>query len=262
MSRGAGCFFECWVGNIIFMCLMENKIKFTIYRLLSDFGVVYPGTVDLGFVSILRLRDEDVEIKNVLEVSLKSHQETSMLNIAMMMRYEAMATDLQEAACQADAVFNNVLDILDVICNYGVSRIALLNSGFYLSDSSQLPQPLKSKSNQLPFPSFSRARPENDPNLKLCRALLSPTNINCELHNRFINSAHWSRNARWEINPQLKLLFKWFSMEALLVVNKKDEIIPYVKWALGFPSGQNAKKINAVLIISDFRSTPKPIISD
>jgi hypothetical protein len=52
-----------------------------------------------------------------------------------------------------------------------------------------------------------------------------------------IRSCHWSRKARAETNLQLRVLFQWFAMEAILMVNKDHDIVPQVMWALGFLQG-------------------------
>lgn len=59
-----------------------------------------------------------------------------------------------------------------------------------------------------------------------------------ELCRRLVRSLHWSRRAHLEDSPQTRVLFRWFAMEAVLAVEKNDDIVPHVKWAKGFPTNR------------------------
>lgn len=68
-----------------------------------------------------------------------------------------------------------------------------------------------------------------------------------ELADRILRSSYWSRNARVELNPQLRILFRWFAIESIWLTqgddereNLEDAISPTL-WSLGFPNGRNAE---------------------
>ncbi len=68
-----------------------------------------------------------------------------------------------------------------------------------------------------------------------------------DLATRLLRSYHWSRKASDEANRQLRILFRWFSMETIwtLPMAKNDDICPRILWSLGFPNGSNAATLSA-----------------
>ncbi|WP_337919633.1 hypothetical protein [Vibrio cholerae] len=69
-----------------------------------------------------------------------------------------------------------------------------------------------------------------------------------ELSTRYLRSLHWFRNSKHEKNPQLKILFNWFAVEALLKESEMDNIAIYIRWFLGFPNGKAGKLIDSKLL--------------
>lgn len=62
--------------------------------------------------------------------------------------------------------------------------------------------------------------------------------LDTDLSKRYLRSLHWSRNSKHETNQQLKILFNWFSVEALLKESETDHIGGSIRWFLGFPNGR------------------------
>jgi hypothetical protein len=59
---------------------------------------------------------------------------------------------------------------------------------------------------------------------------------------------HWARNAKHEKNKQLKIIFYWFSIEALLKESENDNISGVLRWCLGFPNGKKRNEVpNSIL---------------
>jgi hypothetical protein len=49
------------------------------------------------------------------------------------------------------------------------------------------------------------------------------TNRASELAQRLVSSYHWSRKSHLEANHQLRVLIRWFAMEAVWMLNKNDD---------------------------------------
>ncbi|CAM5294368.1 HEPN domain-containing protein [Pseudomonas fragi] len=60
-----------------------------------------------------------------------------------------------------------------------------------------------------------------------------------ELCDRYRRSLHWARNSKNETNPQLRIIFLWFALEALLKADEHDNCVEsYIRLFIGFPNGQ------------------------
>lgn len=221
-----------------------TKKQYRICRLLGDFNVRLPTRCNLGPVELIPL-DKNDEIVKYVNKSLNSYGEKCNLSVAMMLSCDIEASTYEEADYNAGVIFNKVLDVLDTILNCGVSKLSLLNAGVYQEIGVEKIHPRTTKSFN-PLTSFIV---KDDGRLGQCRYLLSGDNES-ELSDRYLKSIHWSRASRWENNPQLSILFKWFSMEAILTLNKDDDIVPRIMWALGYPTGKAASRVNQDLIQS------------
>lgn len=62
-----------------------------------------------------------------------------------------------------------------------------------------------------------------------------------ELGERYVRAAHWARKAELESNPHQAMLFDWFAAESIWNVKRDDDVIPSIRWSLGFPNGQGAR---------------------
>jgi hypothetical protein len=62
-----------------------------------------------------------------------------------------------------------------------------------------------------------------------------------ELGERYVRAAHWARKASLESNPHQAMLFEWFAAESIWNVQRDDDVIPPIRWSLGFPNGRGAQ---------------------
>lgn len=62
-----------------------------------------------------------------------------------------------------------------------------------------------------------------------------------ELGARYGRAAHWARKADFESNPHMAMLFEWFAAESIWNVQRDDDVIPAIRWSLGFPNGPRAQ---------------------
>jgi hypothetical protein len=65
-----------------------------------------------------------------------------------------------------------------------------------------------------------------------------------ELGERYARAAHWSRKANLESNAHLAMLFEWFAAESIWNVKRDDDVIPPIRWSLGFPNGKGAQLLS------------------
>jgi hypothetical protein len=79
---------------------------------------------------------------------------------------------------------------------------------------------------------------------------------NTELKNRYLRSLHWSRHSKHEKNPQLRILFYWFCLEALLKESELDQIGGLLRCFLGFPNWKSKQSLDPS-IISVLESHPR-----
>ncbi|MFQ1248716.1 hypothetical protein ACJWU3_08365 [Klebsiella pneumoniae] len=141
----------------------------------------------------------------------------------------------------ADNRFSEVMDVISInfpISNFNLSPIGLLkdlDSGaiHHLNDNSFKPSATFMLQQGL------IQKYDND------HYLLSRDN---ELSKRYLRSLHWFRNAKHENNKQLKILFYWFALEALLKESESDNISGIIRWFLGFPNGKNSQDVSLHLI--------------
>lgn len=141
----------------------------------------------------------------------------------------------------ADNRFSEVMDVISInfpISNFNLSPIGLLkdlDSGVihHLNDNSFKP------STTFMLQQGLIQKYDND------HYLLSRDN---ELSKRYLRSLHWFRNAKHENNKQLKILFYWFALEALLKESESDNISGIIRWFLGFPNGKNSQDVSLHLI--------------
>ncbi len=73
---------------------------------------------------------------------------------------------------------------------------------------------------------------------------------------RYLRSLHWFRNSKHENNQQLKILFSWFAVEALLKESELDNIGGTIRWFLGFPNGKSSLLVSAS-VLNELNQNPR-----
>lgn len=74
--------------------------------------------------------------------------------------------------------------------------------------------------------------------------------LDCELSHRYLRALHWARHGRHENNAQLKILFNWFTLEALLKEGEFDNISSNVCFLMGFPNSKKRLEISKSFLAS------------
>ena len=217
---------------------------YLVVRLVNPKGIYYPRSFCLGNVEVRPPKTDAPDERECLKFSLQKNQEEANLKIAMRLAtIMKNVGDQEEAYLQTQDLFEEALDIL-AMEECGISSVSLMKSGFVrdLISGHVIPRELKNFS---PTTLFQTIR-DRYPRISFKEYLLFNREI--EICNRFLRSLHWSRRASGEENLQIKILFNWFSIEALLKLNKKDAIVPKAMLSMGFPVGQAKNKVDVALL--------------
>lgn len=144
---------------------------------------------------------------------------------------------LETAVSSAESRFEEILDLKSI--EVPISNYALSSIGFVKDLSSGTLHELRQSIHQ-PTMTFMTHQ-GNTQRIDITHYILAQ---NSELSVRYLRSLHWFRNSKHENNPQLKILFNWFAVEALLKESEKDNVAVYIRWFLGFPNGKAGTHIN------------------
>lgn len=134
---------------------------------------------------------------------------------------DARAAERLEEALDVDSASIQVL-----------SRITMLGVGAYRDLKTGRVSPRR-PARRPPFTAF-RVERGHFPAMSTGHYLL--LNQHVDLCKRLTRSYHWSRRAHLEDTQHTRVLFRWFAMEAVLALEKNDDIVPHVGWAKGFPT--------------------------
>jgi hypothetical protein len=219
---------------------------FVVTRLFQDGGLYRPRTYTLGEADVRPPSTDLKQERDALIQSLAINKESADFNIGMRIAVIIEADNEQDAISLAEEKFSVPVDLLRTV-NAGLSRVSLMRSGCVLNLSTGQTIPISPKRFS-PFTSFvTDSNPY--PTIDMQQWIL---NANTELTSRYLRSIHWSGNANHEPNPQLRILFRWFAVEAMWKENEADNMAPILLWALGFPNGRNAGSVSSS-VMSELR---------
>lgn len=145
----------------------------------------------------------------------------------------------QNAIRLADAKFEEILDLISREKGFGLSRFTVSPCG-YIKEMESGRMTHINDGTFRPYPAFERSL-YSFQQINRTQYLLTREG---DLVQRYKKSLHWSRNALQESNIQIKILFMWFALEALLKENETEMIAPYIRWFLGFPSKTGAQYVS------------------
>ena len=207
-----------------------------VVKILDSRSVVFPSTRVYGDVELRPYKSDTSYESELLESSANQNRvDYNKYKFCSRVCTIVFAGSVEAALDIAEDKFTTVLDLLSV--NYALSLLDFspvgyakdLHSGEYtklITNQSSLTQTYL-------VDAFC-GQGFDDVNFIL--------SLDNDLADRYLKSLHWSRNAKRESNQQLRILFSWFSLEALLKEDERDNISGIAKWFLGFPnsSGRNA----------------------
>lgn len=224
---------------------MDN---YYISKIIENQGVYRPDCIVIGDVEI---RPPKKDISNELEAikeSIKKNHSLIDPEINCRMGTIVEAISMKDAELRADEKFLEIIDILN--SEFVVSNIRLSKCG-YIKNLENGELKILEKMSPNPSTSFI-VRQSTIEKFEISQWIAQQ---NSELANRYKRSLHWSRNAKWERNLQLRILFNWFSVEALFKESEHDNVGGLIRWFLGYPNGRFAADVSDKLL-NQLRSNP------
>lgn len=212
--------------------------KYMVVKILESQSVCLPST---HIYADVELRSSSADFPEELEV-FKLCANNYKLDFNEYIRCARISTlveagSIDKAVVVADDRFAEILDLKSIevpISNFALSNIGLIKE----LETGQLHY-IKNKHHQ---PSMSFFVHQGDiQKVDVTHYVLSQ---NSELSDRYLRSLHWFRNSKHENNQQLKILFNWFAVEALLKESETDNVGGSIRWFLGFPNGRSSKYVS------------------
>jgi hypothetical protein len=224
--------------------------NFLVLKILDSDSVSLPAS--LIYCSV-ELRPYSADSECEIEVL----KESASNNRAIFEKYSYCARiativesdSIDNAIHHADKLFSEILDLKSV--EFAISNFRTSDIGYVKNLESGNIQPIR-KTEYMPSMSFMT----HQGSIQRVDAVNYLSSLNNELSERYKRSLHWVRNSKHEQNRQLKTLFYWFAIEALVKETDTDNIGGVVRWALGFPNGKNRNSVSSVLI-DNLSSHPK-----
>lgn len=223
---------------------------FLVLKVLEKNSICVQNT---SLYSNVEIRSHNADCKDEVE-ALKESSESAKIDFSDYSFSGRIATfvesdDEQKAIDLAEDRFAEILDLKSIessISNLSLSPIGLTKS---LETGEVLPILFASYVPSMAF----MMHPGDVQRFDVTNYVLS---LNTDLSKRYLRSLHWSRNSRHEKNIQLRILFDWFSIEALLKESESDNLGGVIRWFLGFPNGRLELDVSSQ-IKSSLNSHPK-----
>jgi len=210
---------------------------YNVVRVLANSGVHFPASTVYGDVEIRpACKDFDNERK-CLDESFKLNK--ILVDVSLNSRISCVVSAENEdiAINISDDIFEEILDLKSR--EFSISKMDITPCGYIRDLESGILKPLTDNVFG-PCGAFLRQR--------YLFQQIDKTQLflqwDSELIERYKKSLHWTRNAYKESNLQIKIMFMWFALEALLKESEHDQIAPYIRWFLGFPSGTGAQFVS------------------
>ncbi|MBO1539608.1 HEPN domain-containing protein [Pseudomonas sp. OA65] len=207
--------------------------NFLVIKVLDNRSISLPSTLIYGDVELRSYSADTHAETEAFEVSAsESGLDYGKFKISARIATIVNCETQIEAVHIADIRFLKVLDLKSV--EFAVSAIKTSKIGLIKILSSGEIIPIKKSGFQHSI-TFVVGQGDTQ-RFDITNYLLSLEN---ELGDRYMRSLHWARNSKHEANPQLKIIFLWFSLEALLKADENDNCVEsYIRLFLGFPNGQ------------------------
>lgn len=216
--------------------------KYMVVKILESQSVCLPST---HVYADVELRSSSADFPEELELfklcAKNSHLDFSKYSSCARISTLVEAASIDKAVAIADDRFAEILDLKSIevpISNFALSSIGLIKE----LETGEL-HDIKNNYHQ---PSMSFFVHQGDiQKVDVTHYVLSQ---NSELSERYLRSLHWFRNSKHENNQQLKILFNWFAVEALLKESETDNVGGSIRWFLGFPNGRASKSVSNELL--------------
>ncbi|WP_331345015.1 hypothetical protein [Cellvibrio sp. UBA7661] len=216
--------------------------KFLVLKILDNNSISLPSTQIYGTVELRsHTSDSEYEIDALKKSALDNRADFDKYSFCARIATIVDTASIHEAIELSENAFSAVLDLKSV--EFAISNFKTSDIGFTKNLESGKIHPIN-KIGYEPSMSFMVQQGEIQ-RRDFVNYILSLKN---ELSERYQRSLHWVRNSKHEKNIQLKTLFYWFAIEALLKESENDNIEGIVRWFLGFPNGKHYNDISKLLI--------------
>lgn len=212
-------------------------IAYNVVKVLANNGVHFPVASVYGDVEIRPANKDFINEKKSIEESFELNKISVEVSINSRISCIVITENDQKAIQLADEKFEEVLDLRSR--EFAISRLETTPCGYIKDLESGTLKPIKDEKFS-PSGAFLR-RLHSFQQIDRTQLFLMWEG---ELAERYRKSLHWSRNASKESNIQIKIMFMWFALEALLKESENDKVAPYIRWFLGFPNGHGAQYIS------------------
>lgn len=214
---------------------------YLVMRLLKYGTIICQNTFCLDGVEFRFAKHDSPNERNYLIESLESNGEHTNIELgARVVSIIFSVNNINEALRESQSVFDEALDIMSLeTC--GISSATLMNSGIIRNLTTG--EIIAIKKNEKKPTNIFQVLNEFYPNITLKEYIVYNKNSH-DLCGRLLNSLHWTRLALWENNLQIKILFNYFSIEALMKINDNDNVVPKAMLSMGFPLGKKQNEIS------------------
>lgn len=213
--------------------------EYLVVKILDHQSIALPSTLVYGCVELRSYKSDSEKEIEVLKksASLNKFDFDKYMYCARISTI-VHADNINDAADTADNLFSDILDLKSI--EYAISNVQTSNIGFIKDLHSGDTHPTTTQ--ELPASMMFMMHQGDIQKFDAVNHIISLKN---ELSIRYQRSLHWVRKSKHENNKQLKALFYWFSIEALIKESETDNIGPVIRWFLGFPNGVNRKNVSA-----------------
>jgi len=185
--------------------------------------------------------DSECEISALKKSAVDNRADFDQYSVCARIATIVDAGSIHDAIELSENTFAEVLDLKSV--EFAISNFKTSDIGFVKDLESGEIYPIK-KGDYEPSMSFMVQQGDIQ-RIDFVNYILSLKN---ELSERYQRSLHWVRNSKHEKNIQLKTLFYWFAIEALLKESESDNVEGVVRWFLGFPNGKYRNDVSTSLL--------------
>lgn len=225
------------------MSLQElNLAKYLVLKILDSRSISLPSTQVYGVVEFRSHKsDSESEASALKESAVNNRADFDQYAYCARIATIVDAGSIAEAIELSENIFSEVLDLKSV--EFAISNFKTSDVGYVKVLESGEIHPIKKLQHE---PSMSFMVHQGDiQRIDFVNYILSLRN---ELGERYQRSLHWVRNSKHEKNIQLKTLFYWFAIEALVKESETDNIEGVVRWFLGFPNGKHRNDVSTSLL--------------
>lgn len=215
--------------------------NFYVCKLLDQSGIYRADTIVYGDIEIRPPNKDDKHENAVLRDSIAATAATVNSDLTCRIGVIVQAQSIDEADLLSDERFVGVLDLLS--SEYALSRIAVAQCGYIKNLDDGQVHPITTK--QFGASTIFIRRQGSTLQESFGQSILR---MSGDLVDRYKRSIHWSRNAKWEKNIHAKVLYCWFSVEALFKEDASDDVTGLLMLFLGFPGGTYSKNISRDLL--------------